>query len=257
MELSGLLPPGLMRRFFIDKRCIVEGVALIEGELFRHLITVLRLKSGAVMTLADGEGREYHGELTGVEPERALVRVVEDVVSTASGPAPALTLIQGVPKGERMEFILQKGTELGTACFVPVLTSRTIPRLTGDRAAERVRRWERILLEAARQSRRSDIPEVKAITTLTEALAGARQELKLLLWEEESRQGLRELIATMTPPLSVALLVGPEGGLSREEAEEAIRAGFVPVTLGPRILRTETAGLAVLSILQYSWGDLG
>ena len=246
-----------MRRFFIDKLSIIDGIAVIEGELFRHLVRVLRLKVGARVALADGECGEYTGVLSSLEGERALVRIERTLTTVASGKTPAITLIQGVPKGERMEMILQKGTELGAAGFVPFLSSRTIPRLSGDKAVERVRRWERIVREAARQSRRPDIPEVYAIVTLAEALAAARQEIRLILWEGESEQGLKEILDAAPTPASVALLVGPEGGLSREEAEKAMAAGFVPVTLGPRILRTETAGLAVLSILQYVWGDVG
>ena len=112
-------------------------------------------------------------------------------------------------------------------------------------------------MEAARQSRRPDIPEVCGIVTFTDAVASARQEMKLILWEGESERGLKEVVEMMSPPSSVAVLVGPEGGLSAEEAREARASGFLPVTLGPRILRTETTGLAVLSILQYVWGDVG
>ena len=130
-----------MRRFFIDKSAIVDGFAVIEAELFRHLVKVLRLKVGARVVLADGVGGEYAGVLTSLEGERALVRIAETLNSVTSGATPAITLIQGVPKGERMEMILQKGTELGAAGFVPFLSSRTIPRLTGDKAVERVRRW--------------------------------------------------------------------------------------------------------------------
>ncbi len=246
-----------MRRFFIGKSAIVDGVGVVEGELFRHMIRVLRCKVGDRVILADGEGEEYGALLTSVEGERAFVRILESVAVAVAGTTPEITLFQGIPKGDRMELILQKGSELGATSFVPLLSSRAIPRLAGDKAVERVRRWERIVAEAARQSRRSDIPRVGAIVSLTQALAAADQEVKLLLWEGESRQGLRDILESIPCPASVALLVGPEGGFSREEAEEAVAAGFIPVTLGSRILRTETAGLAVLAILQYLWGDLG
>jgi 16S rRNA (uracil1498-N3)-methyltransferase len=246
-----------MRRFFIEKSAIADGVGVIQGELFRHLIAVLRLKVGTPLTLADGQGGEYAGVLTSVEGDRALVALRETIQVASVGTTPELTLLQGIPKGERMETILQKGAELGVHRLVPVLTSRAIPRLSGDKAVERVKRWERIAREAARQSRRSDIPEVGAIVSLAEALAGARQEVKLLLWEDESEQSLREVLESRACPASVAILVGPEGGFSPDEAEQAMGAGFIPVTLGKRILRTETAGPAVLAILQYVWGDMG
>ena len=246
-----------MRRFFIDRSAVGDGRAFISGELFRHLVTVLRMKNGDRLTLVDGTGEEHIGVITTVRDGEVEVRIDETRTVSPAGAYPAITLLQGVPKGERMELILQKGTELGAAGFVPFLSSRTIPRLSGDRAADRIRRWERIVMEAARQSRRPDIPEVGALVTLAEALAAARQEVRLLLWEGERERGLTEFLDSTLYPASVAILVGPEGGLSREEAKEAMAAGFVPVTLGPRILRTETAGLAVLSILQYVWGDVG
>ncbi len=246
-----------MRRFFIERSAITDGIAVIQGELFHHLIAVLRWKVGAPLALADGLGGEYHGVLTSVEGERAVVTIRETFVVASGGTTPEITLLQGIPKGDRMEIILQKGAELGADRFVPVLTSRAIPRLSGDKAVERVRRWGRIVGEAARQSRSSHIPEVSAIVTLAEALAEARQEVKLLLWEGESERGLRDVLESRACPASVALLVGPEGGFSPEEARQAMVAGFIPVTLGTRILRTETAGPAVLAILQYVWGDLG
>lgn len=246
-----------MRRFFVERSAIADGVATIEGELYRHLVAVLRLRPGARLILADGEGGEYGGVLDTVAEGRALVRVGGRVAASPTGATPLLTLLQGIPKGEKMELILQKGTELGAARFVPVLTSRAVPRLSGDKAAARVGRWERIVREAARQCRRPDIPAVGGIVPLAGALAACGEELKLLLWEGESGQGVRELLESVSPPASVALLVGPEGGLSAEEAAQAAAAGFIPVSLGPRILRTETAGLALLAILQYVWGDLG
>jgi len=246
-----------MRRFFVDRNSIADGVALIDGELFRHMVTVLRLKVGDRVALADGLGGEYVGMFTSVAGERAIVRIEERVAPAVNCAAPEIILFQGIPKGERMELILRKGTELGVNRFVPVLSSRSVPRLSGDRAVERVRRWDRIVREAARQSRRTEIPMVKAIVPLADALADARQEVKLLFWEGESEQRLREVLESVTLPRSVALLVGPEGGLSRDEVEQAKYAGFIPVSLGTRILRTETAGLAVLAILQYVWGDVG
>ena len=246
-----------MRRFFIDRNNIVNGEVVIAGDLFRHLARVLRMKPGARVALADGEGGEYSAVITAIAEERLNVRIETVLASVAGTAAPSITLLQGIPKGERMELILQKGTELGAAGFVPFLSSRTIPRLAGEKATERRRRWERIVMEAARQSRRPDIPVVAEISPFSETVRSASQEVRLLLWEGEQQRGLREFLEVTPRPASVALLVGPEGGLSPEEAAEAISAGFIPVTLGPRILRTETAGLAVIAILQYVWGDVG
>jgi 16S rRNA (uracil1498-N3)-methyltransferase len=246
-----------MRRFFIDRKEIVDGEVVIAGDLFRHLARVLRMKPGARVSLADGEGGEYMAVITAITEERLHARIEILQATIADSADPAITLLQGIPKGERMELILQKGTELGAAGFIPFLSSRTIPRLTGEKATERRRRWERIVMEAARQSRRPEIPVVAEISPFSGTVRSVHQEVRLLLWEGEQQRGLRELLEETPRPSSVALLVGPEGGLSPEEATEAVAAGFIPVTLGPRILRTETAGLAVLAILQYVWGDVG
>lgn len=245
-----------MHRFFINRSALRNGEAFIEGDLFRHLVKVLRLKAGAQVVLADGEGSEHTGVITSLERERAVVRIEQSVLLPSPPATPGITLYQAIPKNDRMELVLQKGTELGVAEFVPVISSRTIPRLSGEKAVQRIRRWERIVMEAARQSCRQDIPRVTAIVSLAEALATAYQEVRLFLWEEELELGLKHVIDRTRKPSSVAVLVGPEGGLSREDADAAVSAGFIPVSLGPRILRTETAGLAAVSILQYVWGDM-
>ncbi|HEU0264241.1 MAG TPA: RsmE family RNA methyltransferase, partial [Geobacterales bacterium] len=141
--------------------------------------------------------------------------------------------------------------------FVPVQCTRSVSRLLGERSSGKVERWQRIVREAARQSGCSSVPEVREVVTFEQAVTASNEELKLLLWEDEEQRHLRQILTAETAPRSVALLVGPEGGLTPEEAEMAMAHGFIAVTLGNRILRTETAGLAAISILQYVWGDLG
>lgn len=245
-----------MRRFFVSKGVLADDTVTINGDLFRHLAKVLRLKSGSRLLLADGAGVECSGRISQIGKEQLTVAIEERKLQTVTEAGPLITLYQGVVKGDRMELILQKCTELGVAEVVPLLTSRSIPRLA-ERGSDRLDRWRRIAQEAARQSKRPAIPRIAEITGFAEALNQAEQPLKLLLWEEERTNRLKPLLAATPPPPSIALLVGPEGGLSAVEAELAIAAGFVPITLGQRILRTETAGLAMLAILQFYWGDLG
>jgi 16S rRNA (uracil1498-N3)-methyltransferase len=244
------------RRFFVEPGVITGDIAIISGELYHHMIQVLRLSVGDEVILADGS-RDQLGKITAIDRERLTVSGLTTHARKATTRTLAITLYQGVPKGEKLEMVLQKGSELGAHAFVPVQCERSVSRLMGERSQGKIERWQRIAREAARQSGCSSVPEVREVVTLGQAVTASNEELKLLLWEDEKQRHLRQILTAETAPRSVALLVGPEGGLTPEEAAMAIAHGFVAVTLGSRILRTETAGLAAISILQYVWGDLG
>lgn len=242
-----------MHRFFVPPAVVATDEVVLEGEVVQHLAVVLRLPAGSAVLLLDGRGQLCRCRLTSVG-RRLVTARVEERWQERERLLP-LRLLQGVPKGERMELLLQKGTELGVGSFTPVLSERSVPRLEGPRGVQRQERWQRIVSEAARQSRRPLLPEVAGPLSLAEAVAATRESLRLLLWEEESRP-LAEALP-LEPPADVALLVGPEGGFSVAEAALARQHGFVAVGLGPRILRSETAGFAVAAILQHRYGDLG
>jgi len=246
-----------MRRFFVEPELLRSGCASISGELFRHIATVLRLKPGAAIILADGSGHEAVGVIKEIGKEGLTLELQPCYAASADDAALPVTLCQGLPKGEKMDFILQKATELGVSRLVPFNAERSVARLDSDRREKRVGRWEKIVQEAARQSARSRVPSIGFYGDLQEMLQAEDGCLKLLLWEGEKEQGLRETLEKIEKPASVAVIIGPEGGLTAAEAVKAEKAGFIPVTLGSRILRTETAGLAVVAILQYLWGDLG
>lgn len=246
-----------MRRFFIDEKAIADGTATITGNLFCHMTRVLRLKIGTRIILSDGLGRRHSGIIEAVGKENLLVRLQESSLEPGRPTRPLITLYQGLPKGSKMEFILQKCTELGADSFVPYISERSVAKLPKDREAERIERWRRIIREAARQSNRTSVPLLSPVKDFSELVGTADQAVKLLLWEEETSNRLRSVLGSLPRPDSVALLVGPEGGLSREEAAAAEASGFIPVTLGTRILRTETAGIALLAVLQFYWGDMG
>lgn len=245
-----------MRRFFLGSNRIENGRGVIEGDLFRHIVTVLRLEKGTELLLAEDNGLEYRAILEEIHADRAVVSATPAATGVVSTPL-AITLIQGLPKGEKMELILQKGTELGVSAFAPFIAERSVSRPQGGKLRDKKMRWEKIVTEAARQCRARTVPQVADICDLSTALAGCGQALKLLLWEEENRSQLRDVISKTAAPSDIALIVGPEGGLTAAEAEAAKAHGFIPVTLGERILRTETAGLAAVAILQFLWGDLG
>ncbi len=246
-----------VRRFFVPPEAIGDGCAVITGDLYRHMAKVLRLKTGTGVILADGAGNEFRGTIRDIGREELTVELEERSGPAAAPAGPAITVYQGLPKGDKLELIVQKTTELGVAEVIPFAAARSISRIRHGEEADKVARWQRIAREAARQSGRPSPPRVSLAGSLKEAVAEARQELKLLLWEEEKDNGLRDTLARVPAPASIAVLIGPEGGLTAEEAALARENGFIPVSLGRRILRTETAGLAAVAILQFYWGDLG
>lgn len=246
-----------MRRFMAPGADLTVESVRVEGDLFRHMVKVLRLKIDTRVILADGRGAECAGIIREIGRDHLTVAVEERRAAVPSVGSPRITLIQGLPKGEKMELILQKGTELGVNEVIPFQADRSVSRIPADRQDERLRRWQRIAAEAARQAGRPDIPAVRLAGGMNEAIRDAGHDLRLLLWEEERSTTLKGAMAGRPRPESIAVIVGPEGGLTAEEAETARNSGFIPVTLGRRILRTETAGIALVAILQYLYGDLG
>jgi 16S rRNA (uracil1498-N3)-methyltransferase len=238
-------------RFFVPAASLQSDQIVITGEAYHHLRKVLRVKSGAIILLLDGLGNCCQVQLEKLQPEQATTRVIRRRQETdATLP---ITLIQALPKGDKFDLVLQKGTELGVSCFQPIETVHAVPNLTAARLIKREQRWQRIVSEAARQSRRIFLPKVQPLQKLQSALDEPTSDLKLVLWEAGSVTLANVL--PKEPPTGVRLLIGPEGGFSTEEITAITTAGFQTVHLGPRILRTETAGLAVTPILQYLYGD--
>ena len=244
-----------MRRFFVQPELLREGAATLGDELSRHL-AVLRLAAGSTILLTDGRGQEAIATIEAVTAAGAAV-TIGPLRPAAAVPPLAITIYQGMPKGDKLDEILQKATELGVARLVPFIAERSVSRPESDRIDRKRQRWEKIVQEAARQSGRSGVPTVGFANSLAAAVAGEQSELRIILWEEERQQGLRQLLAAPGQPESVAVIVGPEGGLTGAEVAVARAAGFVPVSLGRRILRTETAGPAMAAILQFQLGDIG
>lgn len=239
-------------RFFVPVEVLsAKDDILIEGDVLHHMQHVLRLCEGQEVELLDGCGTLCRVVLAEASRKTWLAKVKGRVqVSETTLP---ITLIQSLPKGDKFDLILQKGTELGVAVFQPVMTARTVARPDKKRLDQRMNRWRRIVQEAARQSRRNLLPEIRPLCTLSDAVGADPDFLRLALWEAGARP-LSDVVPDEAPP-GVSLLVGPEGGLESDEVACAAAAGFRPVHLGPRILRTETAGLAAAPVLQYLYGD--
>ncbi len=228
---------------------------MLSGERRHYLLHVLRLGTGASLEVFDGSGRAYDARVVAVEEDGVRLALGEMRRAPASR---AVHILQGLPKGDKLEWVLQKGTELGATAFHPVATARSVVKLEPRRAEERTLRWRKIVEEAARQCQRNDVPAVHPPQSLLEAArALAPGTLLLVLDEEESAVALGEAFRASAPGTPVALVVGPEGGLDREEAGALQALGGRCVTLGRRILRTETAALAALVVMAHLDGELG
>lgn len=245
-----------MGKFHVRPEAVSGDRVVFDAQETRHLVRVLRLGPGAVVQAVDGQGSEFTVRLESLQGREALGRILARSDRRTESPC-AITLAQGIPKGEKMEWIVKSVTELGVASVVPLLTERTIVSLPLSRWRERQRRWQRVAKEAAKQCGRSVIPAVEPVLTLGEfAESRPSADLALCLWEGEP-QGLRSVLdSVLGSPASALLAVGPEGGLAVNEVERLRAHGFRTAGLGPRILRTETAGPVGVALLQARFGDL-
>lgn len=216
----------------------------------RHAVRVLRLPPGAPMVLFDGRGGEYLAHIQRIERERVVAELASWQDVERESPL-AVTLVQALQAGEKMDFTIQKAVELGVRDIVPVESRRSVLRLSGDRAAKRVAHWQGVAASACEQCGRNQVPLVAPLERLENWLARpAEASLRLMLAPDAD-----EALVDLPPASAVQLLIGAEGGLDPQEVLAAKQAGFRPVRMGPRVLRTETAGLAALAILQALWGD--
>ena len=244
-----------MPRLFVPPERLHGERVTLAGEEHRRVCRVLRLQEGDRLTLFDGEGVECEAVLA-APTSRSVEAVIVGRRAVAAPAGPPVTLLVGLTKGERMELVVQKATELGVARLVPVVTARAVPRLEAERAAGRRARWLTIAREAARQCGRADAPAIDEITPFARALeAVPAAALKLLFWEDAAGVPLRACLPA-TMPAQVALAVGPEGGFAPEEVAAAETAGFRRVGLGPRTLRAETAAIVALALVGYALADL-
>jgi 16S rRNA (uracil1498-N3)-methyltransferase len=236
-------------RFFIDPSQISGSTIVVTGGDLRHIRTVLRKQPGDLLTLLDGRGGEYAVRIRELGKDAVVTAVLDRREREVKGPA--VILGQGIAKADKMDWVVQKATELGVSSIVPLITERTIVKVKDEE--KRVSRWLKICREAAMQCGRPDIPAVGRIVPFNDFLQAVNAELPALLllpWEEGT-VSLKQVLRAHPAPRKIVVLIGPEGGFSRDEAGRAAGKGFQAVSLGPSILRTETAALAVLSMIGY------
>ena len=246
-----------MHRFFVPQLYAEE--MYIEGVDARHISKVLRMQPGTQLQIVSDDGVSAVAEITAIDSERVTVRCLEKLAESHE-PRVKLVLAQGLAKGEKMDFIIQKAVEMGAYSVIPVAMEHSVVRLDGAKAAKKVERWQKIAESAAKQSKRDIIPEVQAVQSMTEMLAKCACQTKIIAYECEDRLSLKAALKAAEEAGGISellLIIGPEGGISEGELEQARQAGAVPVSLGRRILRAETAGLVAISAIFYETGDLG
>ena len=249
---KGLKP--LMQRFFVEPYQIDEETnhIHINGTDVNHIANVLRMKTGEELWISDGGKKEYRCTIESVSQDEVLLHIIYAQEPNYELPS-RLYLFQGLPKADKMELIIQKAVELGAYEVIPVETKRCVVKLDGKKAAKKVDRWQQIAESAAKQSKRMLIPNVHQVLTFKEALKYA-ESMDIRLIPYELARGMletKEILSAIQPGQSVGIFIGPEGGFEEKEVETAISEGVKPITLGRRILRTETAGLAILSVLMF------
>lgn len=224
----------------------------IAGDAASHIARVLRLQPGNPLTVFDGRGGEYPARIESIRKDAVIIEVQQRSASSRESSL-SLTLAQGVSRGERMDWVVQKATELGVTRIIPILTERTVVKLDARQSARKLAHWQGIAVAACEQSGRDRLPAIVAPLPLHDFLHAVEPEATRLLLSPTGTQRVDDLKA---PERKVIVLIGPEGGLAESEQRAAIGAGFIAVRMGPRVLRTETAAVAALTLLQHQFGDL-
>jgi 16S rRNA (uracil1498-N3)-methyltransferase len=240
-----------LTRVYLDAPLEAGARVILTGSAARHVTRVLRLRPGQALTLFNGRGGEYAATIEALHGERVAVAVGESRPIERESPL-ALTLAQGVSRGERMDLIVQKATELGASRIVPLLTERSVVRLSASQAARKLEHWRAIAVAACEQSGRNRLPELAQPLGLADFVGTRTADARLLL----SPGAATRIADILRPAGALTVLIGPEGGLTEAEQQAAVGADFLPVRLGPRVLRTETAAIAALALLQREFGDL-
>ncbi|NWG03888.1 MAG: 16S rRNA (uracil(1498)-N(3))-methyltransferase [Syntrophaceae bacterium] len=245
-----------MPRFYVPDPQIEKDLLKIRGNEARHILRVLRLKLGDEIMVFDGLGNEFEGTIV-EEASQSVVVKVKNIFSSKRESPIEITMAQSLLKGEKMDTLIQKATELGVNKIIPFVSSRSIPLLEKQGQLIRHHRWERIAIESSKQCGRGVIPRIEFLRSYSEMLQMVpSNSLRLILWERKGVK-LKEVLEQSKRKPEIFFIVGPEGGFNEREIEESQRAGFITVHLGKRVLRAETASLCFLCILQYDLGDIG
>lgn len=249
-----------MHRFFVWPAQITEQIVRIDHDQARHIEKVLRLLPGDIVQVFDGEGHAYEVSLRGKEDGMLLADIVRELPRDVESPL-RLSLVQGLAKADKMDSIIQKAVELGAFSIYPLASQHAVVKLEKERADKKIQRWQTIAREACKQCRRNQVPTVYAPVAFAEMLQLIAGNPAILLYEQEAENGLKQILHKNREKLlagpQLFIIIGPEGGFAPEEITAARAKGVLIAGLGPRILRTETAGLAAAAIIQYELADLG
>jgi 16S rRNA (uracil1498-N3)-methyltransferase len=241
-----------MTRIFLSPEDISSDIVTITGDQARHLALVLRLKPSDMVSVLNGTGYEYECRIISAHKKEIRAEVLSKTPYSAESPV-SITIVQGISKGERMDIAVQKSTELGAIRFIPVTTERTQVKQT-----QKVERWRKISLAAAQQSGRDKLLDIDEPVSLEEYLSTqVTPSANIILFEEHRDRNLKQILKGLNGVKQITVLIGPEGGFTKDEVAAAEEMGFIRASLGPRILRTETAPITILSIIQYELGDMG
>ncbi|MGF7396963.1 16S rRNA (uracil(1498)-N(3))-methyltransferase [Thermoanaerobacterium thermosaccharolyticum] len=235
---------------------IKDGIARINGDDAHHIINVLRFKIGTKLIISNGKN-QYIVTILDIENSSVILKIIEEYNQVVESPI-NITLYQGLPKSDKMDLIIQKCTEIGIKKIVPVETEFSTIKIKEKNIYNKINRWKKISLEASKQSGRSIVPDVLVPVGFKDALESLNEfDLCLIPYEKETNMRLKDVLKKNFDAKNICVFIGPEGGFSENEIMAAIEYGAIPVTLGPRILRTETAGIVTSSIILYEFGDLG
>lgn len=245
-----------MHRFFIKPENVVKESITIEGEDVQHISKVLRLKEGDEMVLCDQQGTDYSVSIESISKQSIRTTILDKQISKGE-PSIDVVLYQGIPKSTKMDLIIQKCTELGITRIVPVMTAHTVVKLESEKdEAKKVVRWTKIVEEAAKQSKRGRVPTIEMPMTFENALEDSKKlGLSLIPYELEQEVSIKTALSAKQPN-SIGFFIGPEGGFDSYEIDKAKQAGAIPITFGSRIMRTETAGFAILICIMYEYDQL-
>lgn len=246
-----------MQRYFVPADQITGNSVTVTGEDARHITKVMRFREGEQIIVSDGQGKDVTAAITLLSSERVEGQIIGEISEKRELPV-RVTIAQSLPKGDKMDMVIQKGTELGAASFFPYVSARSVVRLDDKKEEKRGERWRKIAKEAAEQAHRSLIPDISSVFSWRQLLDESRNyDAAVLAYEQENSYTLHRVLAQCSEGAKILLVIGPEGGFSEEEVQQAQESGFHVVSLGKRILRTETAGLYALACVSYHFEQIG
>ena len=242
-----------MHHFFVEPSDVGDSFISIKGQDVNHIRNVLRMKIGEEILISDGTGKDYVCEVAELSDDIVTAKIT-DFLAEGRELKTELYLFQGLPKSDKMELIIQKAVELGVKAIIPVSTSRSIVKLDGKKEESKIKRWQAISESAAKQSKRGIIPEVKSIMSFKEAINYVNDfDVKIIPYENANNMAeTKQIVSSIKEKMKVAIFIGPEGGFADSEIDYALEKDVKPISLGKRILRTETAGMTILSVIMFN-----